>query len=664
MRSGVAVLAILLLGISDSSFAISEWIWHKTQNGRHPNDGEQQQIWLINRARANPGAEGRRLANSNEPEIAHGREHLNVDIAKLRADFRKIAAKPPVAHDVRLYQAARAHSQAQIARSTQDHVGQLERVDAAGFFWTQFRGNVFSYAYNDLHAHAAFNIDWGEPGSPYGMQDPPQHRKGIMSVDGDFTNVGIASRYDTRTTNTVGPYVVTQNFAKAAETVGQHHNSFIVGTVWSDNNRNGRYDPGEGLRNVTVMPSTGDYYALTAQGGGYAIPSTHQGSVTVYFAGADVPYYAKTIKAGPTSVLVDYEVTTALRIERDEAEQSALRLFRNSPTTDKFGYGFGRSTHRDRVVAEFQNPGVDSFLTVRGYDIDRRREVGVYVNGELLGHLNVTEDGKVGGVTQFFLKTSELRQNNRVEFRQRAPGEVWGIYQIALLDDRPASTWLTTDVSDSGRYGSIGGNGSGTTRLIAKFANNGRDLMLVARGQNIFDGRHVEVKLNGASIGWMLPATNPTRTRRTRFSVPASILAAGVNTIEFQARSAQWAVSDIIIRDAQGPVIPLKPGQVDAGAYGWLSGTGEHRTVLRTAFTSDSRGLTLSFDTIASARDSSIRVYLNGSHVGNAQGAASTGPTRLTLDASLVTQGRNEIEFRRSSGFGTPWGVTNLLVSD
>lgn len=667
MRRIVAGLVVVLLGVCDSSFAMSEWIWHKTHNGRHPNDGEQQQIWLINRARANPNAEGRWLANSREPDIAYGRESLNVNIAKLRADFRQIKPKPPVAHDVRLYQAARSHSLALIARDSQDHVGQLGRIDAAGFIWTQFRGNVFSYAYNDLNAHAAFNIDWGKPGSPYGMQDPPQHRKAIMGTDGNYSNVGVATIYDTNTANSVGPYVITQNFAKAVVMPGEQYNTFVVGTVWSDNNQNRRYDPGEGLRNVTVMPSTGKYYALTAEGGGYAIPLTEAGSMTLHFAGADAPYHAKIINAGATSLLVDYEIKSDLRSERDITEQPPVRLFRNSPTTEKYGYGFGRSTHRDFVVAEFQNPGVDSFLSVRGYDIDSRQEIDVLLNDKPLGNLNATEDGKLGVATRFFIKTADLQQNNKIEFRQRVPGEVWGIYDIALLDDRPATTRLEPEILDWHRHGSTGLTWSGDTRLIATFENTGQDFMLSARTQLIEGPRSVEVRLNDKRIGWMLPAASLLEKRRTNFSIPASTLIEGTNAIEFRPRSAQWIVTDLKLRDNTGPTVVLEPQVQDSASYGWLHGTSEHRTVLRSSFTADRQDLALSFDSVGPDSEYPLEIYLNNEHVGTVKsdpGTKKWSSNRLALDPGLIVAGRNDIEFRRDAQFRTPWGVRNLLISN
>ncbi len=32
----------------------TEWVYHKTADNQHPNGMEQQQLWLVNNARANP----------------------------------------------------------------------------------------------------------------------------------------------------------------------------------------------------------------------------------------------------------------------------------------------------------------------------------------------------------------------------------------------------------------------------------------------------------------------------------------------------------------------------------------------------------------------------------------------------------------------------------
>jgi len=79
----------------------------------------------------------------------------------LQNEFAGYDAKPPAAFDVRLYNAAKAHSDDLIMRDAQYHTGQFDRVTEAAFSFTAARGCVFSFARSSLYAHAGFNIDWG-----------------------------------------------------------------------------------------------------------------------------------------------------------------------------------------------------------------------------------------------------------------------------------------------------------------------------------------------------------------------------------------------------------------------------------------------------------------------------------------------------------------------
>jgi len=128
----------------------------------------------------------------DDPNVVSARNFFDVDLQVLMDEFDAIAAKPPAAFDVRLYNAAKAHSEDLITRNEQDHDGQFDRVTAAGFVYQSLRGNVFSYTKNAVYGHAGFNIDWGGDDGT-GMQTGRGHRKAIMSTDGNYTNVGLAS---------------------------------------------------------------------------------------------------------------------------------------------------------------------------------------------------------------------------------------------------------------------------------------------------------------------------------------------------------------------------------------------------------------------------------------------------------------------------------------
>jgi hypothetical protein len=51
----------------------AEWTYHRTADGQHPNGDEQALVWLMNRARSNPAAEGQWLATESNADVASGR---------------------------------------------------------------------------------------------------------------------------------------------------------------------------------------------------------------------------------------------------------------------------------------------------------------------------------------------------------------------------------------------------------------------------------------------------------------------------------------------------------------------------------------------------------------------------------------------------------------
>ncbi len=303
-----------------------EWEYHKTSDNSHPNANEQQLMWLMNRARSNPTIEGIWLADiydhyhtylpscSQLTEdidycyIAGAIEYWEVDLDILQNEFAGYDTKPPAAFDARLYRAAKSHSEYLISIDGQNHTGQFDRIDDENFSYRRARGNVFSYSLSTIYGQAGFNIDWGpDGGSGTGTQSPPGHRLAIMSIDGDYTNVGYAVVPESDSGTDVGPLVITGNYCEANTAAGNHYNRFLVGTVWSDDDGDDFYDPGEGISGVTVMPDQGTYYAVTSDAGGYAVPIIQPGTYEVTFSGGGraISEVVKTVRIVNESVLLD-----------------------------------------------------------------------------------------------------------------------------------------------------------------------------------------------------------------------------------------------------------------------------------------------------------------------------------------------------------------------
>jgi hypothetical protein len=297
-------------GTPQQTAAAIEWTYHKTSDNQHPDGNEQQFLWLVNRARSDPAQEGIWLATMDDSDVAAARDFFSVNESVLQSEFAGYAAKPPAAFDVRLYEAARAHSDYLISIDGQNHNNQIDRISNAGFNYSQAAGIVFSYSDHTLYGYAAFNIDWGN--GTDGTQDPPGHRYAIMSIGGDYTNAGIAVVPETNPGTQVGPQVITGNFCYALTSSADHYNRFIVGTVWEDTNSNSQYDPGEGLAGVTVMPDKGIYFAVTGNSGGYAIPILASDTYTVTFSGGELSgTLSQTVDVGSGSVLLDLEYEAA-----------------------------------------------------------------------------------------------------------------------------------------------------------------------------------------------------------------------------------------------------------------------------------------------------------------------------------------------------------------
>jgi hypothetical protein len=281
--------------------AAVEWVLHRSADGLHPDGNEQELLWLMNRARQDPAAEGLWLATSADPDIAFGRTFFGVDVTLLEQELAAFSPEPPGAFDRRLYEASLAHSLDLIDRDAQDHDGQIQRVLDSGFEHAGGRFSVFSYADSALNAHAALNIDWG-PGDGTGMQPGRGHRLAIM---GDYDNVGLAMVPDSSGATAVGPLVFSGAYMYADTGASDHFDRFLVGTVWQDLDANGRYDAGEGFPGVTVAPNLGGYYAVTSAGGGYAIPITSAGTYQVTFSGGGVGPEQLQVSVGGRSELLD-----------------------------------------------------------------------------------------------------------------------------------------------------------------------------------------------------------------------------------------------------------------------------------------------------------------------------------------------------------------------
>jgi uncharacterized protein YkwD len=274
-----------------------------------PTAKEQLYVEHINRARANPTAEGIRLAgyNTSDPAIASAYNNFSVNLTTMQAEFVTGSAngKPtlnvaePLSINPQLMNIARAQSQDMITYNYQGHTSNAgqgigARATAAGYAWNAIGENVFANSIAVLYGHAGFNVDWGGSDGT-GMQGPPRgHRANLHNTTFNEIGVGnltsVEATIPASNTNTKGPEVITQDLGRSGA------RDFITGVVYYDLNGNNFYDLGEGIGGVEVGVTGSTFKGVTANTGGYSVPVPGNGTypMTFWFPGAAAANYSTT----------------------------------------------------------------------------------------------------------------------------------------------------------------------------------------------------------------------------------------------------------------------------------------------------------------------------------------------------------------------------------
>ena len=377
----------------------TEWTFHKTADGSHPDNNEQQMTWLMNRARSNPEREGIWLADGiTQFNVTNAINFFDVNKAILKAEFAAIPEAPPAAFDSRLYEGSVDHSVDLIARDAQDHNGQFDKLRAHGFQFNGAAASVYSYSRDSVHAHAGFNIDWGyDNGDGSGMQPNRGHRQALMdtSFGTSLSNTGIAMVPDNNNSNSVGPLVTSIGYVIARTNVANHYNRHIVGTIWTDSNGNDQYDPGEGHGGVTVMPDRGDFYAITGDAGGFSIPATETGTYNISVLGGAISQSEqRQVEVGAVSILMiwnqadTWDDPVSLVIPEAPAITMAVVNGQTRVTWDEIG-GLEYQLRSSTNLISWQNDnrtilfsGSSRYFILSQSDIDQRRFFDLLVTAE------------------------------------------------------------------------------------------------------------------------------------------------------------------------------------------------------------------------------------------------------------------------------------------
>ena len=268
-----------------------------------PTDEEQLYLEYLNRMRANPTAEGQRLATTTDPDVLSAYSFFGVDTTLMQSEFSTNPPVPPVAMNALLLAAARWHSGDMYTNQYQGHdqtngsvvLNPGARLTFVGYNWMTWGENVFSYAASVFHGHAGFAVDWG-PGIG-GMQTPPGHRDNMLSPAVREVGMGVVDGLN----GSVGPQLITQDFGTR-----QGATPLISGVVYYDFNTNGFYDLGEGIGGVTVNTPGSSYYAVSAISGGFTLPVTSNGAYTLTFTAPGLSNQAPLTISSLKNVKLDY----------------------------------------------------------------------------------------------------------------------------------------------------------------------------------------------------------------------------------------------------------------------------------------------------------------------------------------------------------------------
>lgn len=242
---------------------------------KQPTAQEVLVVELVNRARANPGAEAARLGIG-----------LNDGITGTQITD---TPKQPLAHNLLLIQSARLHSQWMLDEDIFSHTGQNnstphERMQAAGYTFTGSWTSGENIAWSGTTG-SSINLTSYAVSQHEGLFKSPGHRVNILNGNYRELGVGQLQGYFMQDGRNYLSSMLTQNFARSGSSY------FLTGVIYEDKNNNEFYDVGEGLSGITITTNGKSYPIFHS--GAYTIPlsnGTYELSITGDALGTPVFY--------------------------------------------------------------------------------------------------------------------------------------------------------------------------------------------------------------------------------------------------------------------------------------------------------------------------------------------------------------------------------------
>ena len=301
----------------------------------NPTPDEQLVLEYINRARANPIAEGQRLG---------------IDIHEGLTDPSLVGSRPPLAMNKLLLSIAEAHSRDMYNGNYFSHTDPngttaFDRITHVGYDYVRAGENMAASTSSSAAELENFMmVDSGTSGRP--------HRVNLLDLLNAYPcgtppcvyyEVGIGY-YAGATSNSIGSDFITEDFG-AAPSAGP----FLLGVVYNDVNHNNFYDIGEGIGGVSITPSSGGYYAVSSSSGGYAIPIGTSGTITVTASGPGFGPITKTVTLTAVNVKLDF--TASAQVSSSSTSLQTTTPLQTSTTSSVVATSSTQTTSSSTVAA-------------------------------------------------------------------------------------------------------------------------------------------------------------------------------------------------------------------------------------------------------------------------------------------------------------------------
>lgn len=285
----------------------------------NPTNYQQYMLELINRARANGGAEAARLGLSG---LQEGPPTVNGEAWTIENSVQPLSWNPLLTNAAQ-GQANRLNNADQFFLGGSPHtfggMTPSQRIAATGYSSAPYNGPTTPSGFFPGNENVAEEVSQGS--GPYigarltaavlrahnGLftdQSVPGrgHRNTMMLGFFREVGIGISTGTDNGPNGQNDSLYIVQDYGTQS-----NQKPFITGVVYHDANNNNFYDPGEGIGGVRVDVQGATFYAVTSSSGGYSVPVAGSGTYNVTFSGGGVATLHRTVMVTANkNVKVDY----------------------------------------------------------------------------------------------------------------------------------------------------------------------------------------------------------------------------------------------------------------------------------------------------------------------------------------------------------------------